>query len=248
MTAVVISEDIKSFLLDFLKVHPRADLIHVYSLYIERKFNLAPVAYPRGKTIYLNVDEAIKHLEAQGELWRETQIKIAVGTQPVNENTKKIYICPFTGKVFGDNTHPNPQDAIYDWVSRCPENTERLDGLRVKRFYVSEDPNVIKNYIAETKKTISKTVYSSVATGKLFHSKEAVISDFTENRIKYMNLLEVQNQNRFEIEEDFLTFLQKYLHEDKIALFVESLVGHDEFSTYITQWIDSDDSEESGEE
>lgn len=72
---------------------------------------------------------------------------------------RKIYICPFTGKVFGDNTHPNPQDAIYDWVSKCPENKERLDGIKVKRFFVSEDPDVIKNYIQKRREPISKIVF-----------------------------------------------------------------------------------------
>ena len=54
--------------------------------------------------------------QKEGKLWRETEIKIQVGQPSVNEDTQKIYICPFTGKVFGDNTHPNPQDAIYEPV------------------------------------------------------------------------------------------------------------------------------------
>ena len=74
----------------------------------------------------------------------DTEIKIGQDTRSVNEQTKKIYICPFSGKVFGDNTHPNPQDAIYDWVSTCAENNERVGGLRVKRFFVSEDPEMIQ--------------------------------------------------------------------------------------------------------
>ena len=93
---------------------------------------------------------------------RQTEIKIQVGKPTVNAQTKKVYICPFTGKVFGDNTHPNPQDAIYDWVSRCPENTERVNGLKVKRCYVSEDPEIIQNYIEKAMGTyfIKPNIYS----------------------------------------------------------------------------------------
>ena len=56
-------------------------------------------------------DQAIDALEKENKLWNETEIKITYSKEAVNEETKKIYICPFSGKVFGDNTHPNPQDA-----------------------------------------------------------------------------------------------------------------------------------------
>jgi len=158
----------------------------------------------------------------------------------VNDQTKKIYICPFTGKVFGDNTHPNPQDAIYDWVSKCPENNERINGLRVKRFYVSEDPEVIKSYAAKVKpkELITKVVFSSVLSGKLFSTKEAVIADFKQNYLKKLSLAEVQSQNRFTIEEHFLTELQKVLQEDRVAAFVEALAEKDEFRPYVEQWLE----------
>ena len=168
------------------------------------------------------------------------EIKIGFSNLSVNDQTKKIYICPFTGKVFGDNTHPNPQDAIYDWVSKCPENTERVNGLRVKRFFISEDEEVIKNYAAKNKpkEGITKVVFSSVLSGKLFNSKEAVIKDFKQNYLKRMTLQEVQNQNKFNIEEHFLSFIQKQLVEDKIASFVEALAEYDEFSPIVTHWLE----------
>ena len=125
--------------------------------------------FVKEKTIYQSKDALVKKVDEEGKLCRETEIKIKIGKPSVNTKTKKIYICPYSGKVFGDNTHPNPQDAIYDWVSKCPENTERANGMRVKRFFVSEDPAVIKNYVQEHKKTISKTVFSSGVTGKLFN-------------------------------------------------------------------------------
>ena len=50
-------------------------------------------------------EELIQLLEKQGKLWRETEIKIQIGEPQVNEATKKIYICPFSGKVFGLDGH-----------------------------------------------------------------------------------------------------------------------------------------------
>ncbi|PIS02630.1 MAG: hypothetical protein COT85_04310 [Chlamydiae bacterium CG10_big_fil_rev_8_21_14_0_10_42_34] len=239
-TALSISAELKNDLLKFLKKNRGADLVTVYLAFIEGKYRLKPVLFPRDKTIYQSIDDLIKKLEAQGKLWRETEITIQFGQQSVNAETKKIYICPFTGKVFGDNTCPNPQDAIYDWVSKCPENKERVGGLPVKRFFVSEDKEVIKNYISERKASLKKVVYSSAVTGKLFNSKAAVIDDFKKNHIKELTLLEVQNQNRFQIEESFLDFIQTHLSEDKIAGFVEALSNHPEFGPYLDKWVESD--------
>jgi hypothetical protein len=198
------------------------------------------VLYPKEKKIYQSSEDAVKYLENDNKLWHEAEIKIGFSTQSVNEQTKKIYICPFTGKVFGDNTHPNPQDAIYDWVSKCPENTERQGGLRVKRFFISDDSEVIKSYLAKTKtkEPITKVVYSSVLSGKLFISKEAVIEDFKRNYLKRLSLVEVQNQNRFEIEDHFLAFIQKQLAEEKITDFVEALAEIQDFVPYVEHWIE----------
>jgi len=232
-----ISENLKKELLKFVKQTKKTDLILTYLFYIEKKFNLKPVLFIREKKIYKNLDYLLEKLEKEGKLFRETEIKIQFGQLSVNENTKKIYICPFTGKVFGNNTHPNPQDAIYDWVSKCPENKERIGGLKAKRFYVSEDPEIIKKYITKRKEPLTKTVYSSALTGKLFNSKKAIIEDFKKNNIKYMTLFEVQNQNRFEIEESFLNFIQEQLTEDKIKAFVEALSKHKEFESYLEKWL-----------
>lgn len=238
MGTTTISENIKDELLKFLKKNKKADLITTYLLFLEKKFNIEPVLFFRDKMIFQSRDDLIKKLESQGKLWRETEIKIQYGQQSVNDQTKKIYICPFTGKVFGDNTHPNPQDAIYDWVSTCPENKERVGGLKVKRFFVSEDPEVIKNYIIKRKEPVTKIVYSSAVTGKLFNSKQSVLDDFVKNQLKPIPLEEVPNQNRFQIEETFLAFIQKQLEESKINAFVEALSEHDEFSSYVDQWME----------
>jgi len=239
-TTLTITSEQKNELMKFLKKNRNVDLVTIYLTFVEEKYRLKPVLFPREKMIYQGLDDLVKHLESQGKLWRETEITIQFGQQSVNEETKKIYICPFTGKVFGDNTHPNPQDAIYDWVSKCPENKERVGGLPVKRFFVSEDPEVIKNYISERKASMKKVVYSSAITGKLFNSKQAIIDDFKKNHIKYLTLFEVQNQNRYQIEEHFLAFIQKHLTEDKIAEFVEALSGHPEFASYLEKWVESE--------
>ncbi|NGX57172.1 MAG: hypothetical protein K940chlam3_00055 [Chlamydiae bacterium] len=239
-----ISKDQKTAVLKYLTDTSNPELINTYLRFIEKKLNIQPVLFPRDKTIYSGIDKLVGALEEDGKLWKETEIKIRFSLEDVNENTKKIYICPFTGKVFGDNTHPNPQDAIYDWVSKCPENTERVGGLRVKRFFVSEDPDVIKDYAEKTKSAkapISKTVYTSALNGKLFNSKNAVIDDFKRHYIKKMSLMEVQNQNRFQIEDKFLAFLQDQLAEGKITGFIEALAEYEEFVPYIEKWLEEDE-------
>ncbi|MCB1083673.1 MAG: DUF2709 domain-containing protein [Simkania sp.] len=238
MASSVITKSLKDLLADFLKNNKKADLLTTYFFFLEKKYNIQPVLFLREKTIYQSKEEILKKAEEEGKLWRETEIKIQVGTPAVNEGTKKIYICPFTGKVFGDNTHPNPQDAIYDWVSKCPENTERIEGMRVKRFFVSEDPEVIKNYIQKRKEPITKIVFSSGLTGKLFNSKKAVIEDFETNQLKPMPLLDVPSQNRFQIETHFLNFIEEQLDESKITAFVEAMSEHDEFSTHVERWVE----------
>lgn len=235
-----ISENLKEEVLDFLKKNKKADVVTTYLYFLEKKLKIQPVLFIREKKIYQSKDGLIKNLESQGKLWRETEIKIHFQKESVNDQTTKVYICPFTGKVFGNNTHPNPQDAIYDWVSTCPENTERIDGLRVKRFFVSEDPEVIANYIVKRKEPISKTVYSSAVTGKLFNSKAAVIEDFVHNQIKSIPLVEVPSQNRFQMDDELLKFIQDKLQEDKISEFVEALSDLPEFASFVEGWLDEE--------
>lgn len=240
MSTGVITGELKEDLIEFLNRNRSEELINTYLFFVEKKYNLHPVLFPKEKRIYQSADEVIKKLEAEGKLWNETEIKIGLHPPSVDEFTTKIYICPFTGKVFGNNTHPNPQDAIYDWVSKCPENTERVGGLRVKRFYVSEDPEVIKSYAAKykPKAPITKTVYSSILNGKLFSSKEAVIQDFKQNYLKKLSLIEVQNQNAYEIEHNLLNLIQKQLVEAKITEFVEALSEFEEFNPFVEQWLE----------
>ncbi len=237
---LVITENLKDDLRGFLKKNKKADLITTYLFFLEKRYRVAPVLFIRDKTIYQSQEMLVKKLEDEGRLWRETEIKIQMGQPTVNAETKKIYICPFTGKVFGDNTHPNPQDAIYDWVSTCKENTERVGGLRAKRFFVSEDPEVIANYIVKRKEPITKVVFSSAVTGKLFNSKQAVIDDFLKNQLRPLAFTDVPNQNRFQIEEGFLAFIQEQLEESRIAAFVEAISKIEELSPFTEQWLEED--------
>lgn len=239
MSKMSLTADIQLQLKDYLERTKHAELITTYLYYVEQKYSLEPVLFVRDKLVYQNVDSAVRLLEKEGKLWRETEIKIGYVTSSVDDLTKKIYICPFTGKVFGDNTHPNPQDAIYDWVAKCPENTERVGGLRVKRFFISEDTEVIKAYASKNKpkNPITKIVFSSAVNGKLYHSKEAVIDDFKANYLKRISLVEVQSQSRFQIEEHFMNFIQEQLTEDKIAAFVEKLSEVAEFGPYVEKWL-----------
>ena len=124
-----------------------------------------------------------------------------------------------------------------------PRNKERVGGLKVKRFFVSEDSDIIKNYIVKRKDPITKIVFSSVATGKLFNSKSAIIEDFLAHQLKSIPLTEVPNQNRFQIEEHFLAFIQKQLEEAKIASFVEALSPFEEFSSFLDLWLEEEKEE-----
>lgn len=239
MTKSVINEEMKEALQKYLEENSSAELINTYLYFVELKFEIEPVLFPKDKTIYQSAEDAVRLVEKEGKLWHEAEIKIGFGNQ-INEQTKKIYICPFTGKVFGDNTHPNPQDAIYDWVAKCPENKERIGGLPAKRFFISDDPGVIGNYIAKVKHKdpITKVVFSSVLNGKLFSTKEAVIKDFKTNYLKRVSLEEVQSQNRYQIEEQFLAFIQKQLAEDKIGAFVEAIAEFPVFMPFVSQWLE----------
>jgi len=239
MQDMKITNNLKKALQAFFQDNSSAELVSTYLFFVQKQQHLQPVLFPKEKMIYQSAEDVIDALIAKEALWNETEIKVHYGDESVNENTKKIYICPFTGKVFGDNTHPNPQDAIYDWVSRSPENKERSGGLPVKRFYVSDDPEVIRGYLekAPPQKVITKVVFSSAMSGKLFNSKDAVIADFKKNYLKPITLFEVQNQNRFEIEEHFLGFIQSILSEAHITRFVEVIAEFPEFRPIVETWL-----------
>ena len=239
MKNIAIPANVRQALSCFLSESKRPELIATYLHYLEHLLHLKPVLFVKEKMVFQNVDSAVSVLEAQGKLWRETEIKIGYKKSAVNDLTKKIYICPFTGKVFGDNTCPNPQDSIYDWVATCPENTERAGGVRSKRFFISEDPQIIAEYAKKcvVKAPVTKLVYASAINSKIFYSKEAVIDDFKDHYLKNISLAEVQGQSRFHIEDTFMKIIEEYLQEDKIATFVEAMSEIEEFTPYVESWL-----------
>lgn len=233
------SKDLESF----LKKNRRADLVAVYLRYVELREKLQPVVFPGSKTIYVGADDAIEALEAEDRLSRETEIRISYDQGAVNEQTVKIYICPYSGKVFGNNTHPNPQDAIYEWVSTCPENTDRIGGLRAKRFLVSEDPKLIKKYIVHRKKSVTKRVFSSQISGKLYDARKNVWDEFRDHYLRPLSLFEVQEQNRFQIHPKLLKLLQEQLQEAKVASFVEAISKYAFFKPHLNLWLEDDETD-----
>lgn len=78
-------------------------------------------------------------------------------------------------------------------------------------------------------------------TGKLFNSLPDLIQDFKKSYLRRMMLVEVQNQNKFQLEGSFLSLLQGYLEEEKIAEFVEVLAEDTSFHEYISEWVDADE-------
>lgn len=237
MGKLTISDSVKKKLLGFLKTSSKDDILGLYLCYLETVFKIRPTLCVPQRMIYKDAKSAVSAMENSKSLWRETEVLIRFGEKSVNSNTKKVYICPFTGKVFADNTHPNPHDAIYHWVSNCSENNERESGLPTKRFFVSEDPEIIKSYQKKRRAVLKKTVFSSGISGKLFNSKAAVIEDFKKSYLKPLTLFEVQGQNKFEIDVNLLKFIQEHLTEDKISNFVEQIVTYPEFTQYAKIWM-----------
>jgi hypothetical protein len=233
ITQFTISPEHKSELMKFLKKHLEADAVEGYCAHIEHKFKLKPIACPREKVICQSLDDLIHYLESHGKLWRETEITIQFGKQSVNENTKKIYICPFCSKAIGENMDANPADWMYEHVAKCKSNNIIVDGLPVKKFLVSEDPDMIKEYITERKASVKKVVYTS-ASGKLFNSKAAVLEDFKKNQVKPMTLYEVvQNPREFTVEGRLASLRDEFIVEEKIIAFLEALSKFPEFEPYV---------------
>ena len=228
-----------SSLLVFLNKNKKTDVVSAYIKYLELNFNVMPIIYLPKKTIYMDLDECVDELKSNDELYRKTELKVSYDKSAVNDDTTKVYICPFSGKVFGNNTHPNPQDAIYQWVSQCPDNNEYVDGMKAKRFFISEDPKIIKGYINKSEKTITKTVFASKVNGKLFNSIEKLESETTKQYCKHFTLLETYNQNKFELSDEVVSFFQKYIDEDLINEFVDELRLVEGYAPFITKWEES---------
>ncbi|MEC8306878.1 MAG: DUF2709 domain-containing protein [Chlamydiota bacterium] len=226
----------KENMLRFFNKAKEDDLLTSYLHFMAMHEGITPVLLIKKKIIFKTQEEAVQYARDKGILCHETVLHIQQGSPDVDEETRKIYICPFSGKVFGDNTHPHPQDAIYDWVANCPENNEWKGGVKSKRFLTSEDPSLIDNYREERKEAIERRVFSSGVTGTLFNSAEAVYEDFITHQIKPMAFEKVPTQNRFLIEESFMEWIQEILSEERVGEFVEAMRKEGEFAEQVAAW------------
>ena len=58
---------------------------------------------------------------------------------------------------------------------------------------------------------------------------------------------QVTTQNRFELHDDFLIFLENHLEDSKISSFVETLSAIDGFEKYINKWMKESEANEESE-
>lgn len=231
-TQFTISPEHRNELLKFLKKHPNADAVEGYCAHIEQKLKLKPMACPREKVIGKSLDDLIQFLDSQGKISRETEHTFHHGKQTVNVSTVKVYICPFCHIGIGNNMDAFPADRMYDHVSKCSKNTTLGDGVPLKSFSVSEDPEMIAEFITERKASVKKIVHT--VGSKVYSSKEAVLEDFKKNQIKPMTFYEVVlNPREFEIEKRLSAVIEEYVNEEKIIAFLETLSKHPEFEPYV---------------
>ncbi len=72
-TALTINPELKAELLKFLKKNRNADLVTIYLAFIEEKYRLQPVLFPREKMIYQSLEDLTQKLETQGKHRKETE-------------------------------------------------------------------------------------------------------------------------------------------------------------------------------
>ena len=53
-----------------------------------------------------------------------------------------------------------------------------------------------------------------------------------------MELVDVPSQNRYQIEESFLAFIQEQLDDNRISAFVDAMSAHKEFETHVARWVE----------
>ena len=89
MGKIVLSEQEREKLLKFLEDNRPPELVNTYMYFLEERYHIAPVLFPKNKTIYMSADEAVKRLEKEGQIYHETKIKIGTDSRTVNEKTKE---------------------------------------------------------------------------------------------------------------------------------------------------------------
>lgn len=190
------------------------DFTEVYLSIVRELYDIDPVYYVQNKTLYKNREDARRHLCEHGNAIETLKIVVHEEAPAVDENTSKIYICPFSGKVFGNNMFSHPEDAIYDWVAKLPNNEISNSGVRKKRFFVSTDRALIVSYLHPSEKQF-KIVYKIQGSGNLFLSQEDAELHLI-NSLGSMSLKNVLNQNKLVLEPSFLSLCQELLEESCI--------------------------------
>ncbi|EPP28541.1 hypothetical protein CP8484711_0181, partial [Chlamydia psittaci 84-8471/1] len=79
-----ISGSIKQKLLQFLGKQKAPELLATYLFYLEQALNINPVVFVRDKIIFKTPEDAIRILEEDKKVWRETEIQICSGKPEVN--------------------------------------------------------------------------------------------------------------------------------------------------------------------
>ena len=53
-----------------------------------------------------------------------------------------------------------------------------------------------------------------------------------------MSLVDVANQNKFNLEDHLLNFIQDHMDESKVSSFVEAMNKEEEFAEFVNQWME----------
>lgn len=237
---MIIEETVEKDIQKYLTEKREVEVLSAYFFFLEKVHTLSPVLSLKDKVIYSTKEHALQTLEEKNALWKEVKVLVKKGNFHVNEYTKKIYICPFSGKVFGDNTHPNPQDAIYHWVANCPENKENDHGMKTKRFYVSEDPKMIKKYLDLKVNDEVRVVYSSLASRKLFQDREGIRKEYEKKYLSQISLEESYEQEKYQLEAELSELLKRELVEEKVQEFAYALSQRELIYPLIRHWFEED--------
>eukprot|EP00105_Crassostrea_gigas_P044026 XP_019928174.1 PREDICTED: uncharacterized protein LOC109620371 [Crassostrea gigas] len=212
----------------------KGEFTELFLNFITLEYDIRPVLYLGNRTIYRTPEEAFEKLTKNDEAY--TCIKLnTVGHKPeVDNETTKIFICPFSGKVFGNNMFLHPEDVIYEWVMNCPENKVGKSGMKERRFYVSEDPKLISSYKKE-EVVETKEVFKSISSKKLFLSQEDAIEDVKKS-LKPMSISEVVSQKKHKLDDDFIELLQKVLDEDYTQQVFDAMLSCEGLKGITSKW------------
>ena len=211
----------------------------LYILILQHVHDIDPVVFLPNKVIFKNSEDAVHKLTTKAHTHNiaiET-IKILMHRQAavVNDETTKIYICPYTGKVFGNNTCNYPEDEIYDWVSTYATSNNIGTGTK---FFISSDKELINTYLSSNPDNY-KTVYKIQGNNQLFLDVVTAEKQLVKSLVP-MDLNSVLNQNKFQIEASFLKVCQHVLQDSYISKIVAVLNQAPTLKQYSHIWENQD--------